>query len=501
MLNTVIQTNKPATNNKPFASTAKLLEEVILYCKTFSQHIGHQVTENTIQVSALTGSAACEIGGDTAHRIFGLNNRNDSAPLNKIDLFRDTRINIVDEISFADYDRDLTKLSHNLQAYTECREHQFGKCAIVFLGDFCQLPPVGDNCIYHHPHGIYWEQALTNMVELKGTHRYHNCNHMQRIMPELRNTGTLTETDWKLLNSRVVNGRDVKLPNLQKARFASHSNKQRCKINAGIFYDYLKKHHSNSHSENVPSTAIVIKADAVWARSKRKLSYQHRKALFEQCCEADITNGQSKRADPFLCLFSGCHVMYTKNDNVKKGIANGVTATFEKAILKPGKCPTPSQVAGFWVNTIDVNDVDCLLLKWHDCRFEGTFKIRPHENAYQVKFPIVEFGEQMTIQTKIQLTHFDIVINHCTTGHKLQGKSLDQLVISEWNRTQNWAYVVLSRVRTLKGLFLLKPIPTNINFAPDPQYLGMMERLRSTILASSDDVSDLMIQIDTNQFN
>ena len=147
---------------------------------------------------------ATEIGGDTAHRIFGLNNRNDSAPLNKIDLFRDTRINIVDEISFADYDRDLTKLSHNLQAYTECREHQFGKCAIVFLGDFCQLPPVGDNCIYHHPHGIYWEQALTNMVELKGTHRYHNCTHIQRIMPELRSKTYFNRPETSLQIPQIV---------------------------------------------------------------------------------------------------------------------------------------------------------------------------------------------------------------------------------------------------------------------------------------------------------
>jgi len=107
----------------------------------------------------------------------------------------------------------------------------------------------------------------------------------------------------------------------------------------------------------------------------------------------------------------------------------------------------------------------------------------------------------MTIQTKIQLTHFDIVINHCTTGHKLQGKSLDELVVSEWNRTQNWAYVVLTRVRTLAGLFLLKPLPTDINFAPDPQYLGMMERLRSTILASSNDVAEFMTQININEFS
>ena len=108
-----------------------------------------------------------------------------------------------------------------------------------------------------------------------------------------------------------------------------------------------------------------------------------------------------------------------------------------------------------------------------------------------IKFPIIEGGENMTMETKIQLTHFPIVLNHCTTGHKLQGKSLDQLVITEWNKTQNWGYVVLSRVRTLEGLFLIKPLPLDMDFSPDSNYLEMMERLRKNILASTDDVTDL----------
>ena len=50
-------------------------------------------------------------------------------------------------------------------------------------------------------------------------------------------------------------------------------------------------------------------------------------------------------------------------------------------------------------------------------------------------------------------------MNDATTGHKLQGMSKDWLVVVLWSFTQNWIYVVLSRVRTLKGLFLLKPLP------------------------------------------
>ena len=47
------------------AGKSKLLDEVIAYCKQFSNNIGHNFTKYTIRITALTGSAACEIGGNT----------------------------------------------------------------------------------------------------------------------------------------------------------------------------------------------------------------------------------------------------------------------------------------------------------------------------------------------------------------------------------------------------------------------------------------------------
>ena len=71
---------------------------------------------------------------------------------------------------------------------------------------------------------------------------------------------------------------------------------------------------------------------------------------------------------------------------------------------------------------------------------------------------------------------------------------MDELVIVEWSKKDSakWAYVAISRVRTLDGLYLLEPIPEDIDFTPDPEYLAMMDRLRSTILAIPDQVQELM---------
>ena len=56
---------------------------------------------------------------------------------------------------------------------------------------------------------------------------------------------------------------------------------------------------------------------------------------------------------------------------------------------------------------------------------------------------------------------------------------------------KNWAYVVISRVRTLLGLFLLTKIPDDCDFTPAKEYLDMMDNFRNTILAGPEDVADL----------
>jgi hypothetical protein len=55
----------------------------------------------------------------------------------------------------------------------------------------------------------------------------------------------------------------------------------------------------------------------------------------------------------------------------------------------------------------------------------------------------------------------------------------------------NWAYVVLSCVKTLSGLFLMSPIPEDIDFGPAEDYLDMMQSLRQRILVTPDQVTKL----------
>ena len=464
--------------------SAKMLDEVTAYAKVFSQNIRHVFTSETIKITAITGAAAMEIGGTTTASEFGYMNSKCHVSPDKIRSNVDTRLNIIDEISFAGYETVLVKVSDFLQKASECTDFAYGKTAMCFLGDFCQLEAMGKDQIYNRSEDVFWEQSLNCVVELKGTHRYRDCELYGRIMTEIRNKG-LSDENRKILNARVINGNTVKMPTSKSTQYATFHNKNRCAINMDIFRAYLKEHHSESQGDNIPDTAVVIKCNSNWGKSKAKLSYGQRKVLFEQCSEADCSNSRSKHIDPLLCLFSGSNQMINENEDVKRGIANGTTAEFKKAILKENANLIPIRMFGYWVYSVGVDDVKQLELEWKGSdRFRGRFRVSPIKGTYRVQFPISEFGREMKVKAGIQITQFPVVGNSATTGHKLQGKSVNEIVVAEWSKLKNWAYVILSRVRTLKGLFLAERIPVGITFAPLQAVTDMMKRLRKKLAQS-----------------
>ncbi len=69
-----------------------------------------------------------------------------------------------------------------------------------------------------------------------------------------------------------------------------------------------------------------------------------------------------------------------------------------------------------------------------------------------------------------KISQFAVNLSLATTGHKLQGMTKDILILSEISLVPNWLYVVLSRVTTLQGLFLMMPLTMDM-FFPIPDSL------------------------------
>ena len=78
---------------------------------------------------------------------------------------------------------------------------------------------------------------------------------------------------------------------------------------------------------------------------------------------------------------------------------------------------------------------------------------------------------------KRKITQIPVNSSDAITGHKLQGLTKDQLIVYSWNRCTSWIYVVLSRVRTLEGLFLLKGLRLKDIKPPSMDYLAFMKRM------------------------
>jgi hypothetical protein len=91
------------------------------------------------------------------------------------------------------------------------------------------------------------------------------------------------------------------------------------------------------------------------------------------------------------------------------------------------------------------------------------FKLEPEQFTPDVSVKHYHASsKKVTFQCKMK--QIPANSNYATTGHKLQGMSKDAIIVLSWPTSglagmfKNWEYVVLSCVRTLSGLFLVKPI-------------------------------------------
>ena len=181
--------------------------------------------------------------------------------------------------------------------------------------------------------------------------------------------------------------------------------------------------------------------------------------------------------------------MVTENKDVSGGIANGTTATLESVVLKQNRKPHKVRYNGYWVLAVHAEDIDRLELRWSsDSLYQGKFSIRAQTFDCTSKVKITtEADTKKTVELALKITTFPITSNGATTGHKLQGKTVNYLFVGEYapQNIKNWLYVVLSRVRKLENLFLVDPVPEDTE-PLDPMMTRMMEKLRDSILLTKD---------------
>ena len=164
-------------------------------------------------VTATTGIAAFSINGQTLHSAAQLPIREyrdlQGDSLQRLQLrLEGKRFLIVDEMSMIGH-KMLSSLDNRLRAGTGKQDIPFGGMSVILMGDFGQLPPVGDKPMYvtgngsvvsDHGHSLYLmfdsviilEQVMRQAGEDTETIAFRG------LLMRMRN-GKVTEEDWQLL--------------------------------------------------------------------------------------------------------------------------------------------------------------------------------------------------------------------------------------------------------------------------------------------------------------
>ena len=136
-----------------------------------------------------------------------------------------------------------------------------------------------------------------------------------------------------------------------------------------------------------------------------------------------------------------------------------------KVELKTNERATIIDFKGTKVPAVTATQIKRVILK-HENEKARTefFELEPKKIKFKMKVPIPEVmqsggkGGKKHEWLRLSVVQLPIIANNATTGHKLQGATLKEIFVQVINNTKNWLYVVVSRVKTLEGLFLRQKI-------------------------------------------
>lgn len=381
------------------------------------QHIKNHCETRNIPygITALTGTAACIIGGQTLHGWGGLGLAKDSAdaiikiicmrPVNH-KRWRETSVLIIDEISMmsAELFNKICLIAQKIR----CKPAFFGGMQVVFCGDFAQLEPIGSDKYCFE--STLWKEHLTDNTFYLSSIIRQTDPVFQKVLMNLR-LGKIDEETKRVLNTRLITDEseaDIVVNGLESGT--------ETKIKATVLFpkkkdvDRINKDELNKLINSGAVCKNFQSEDTVLHKKSRKavdINKTHKDAL-----------DKSLLAQEVLQLAIGAQVMLIKNKSLEDGLVNGsrgVIVAFD--------------ATGYPVVVFDDGQ---------------QLSIAPESFE-------IESGANNIIRKQIPL-----ILAWAITVHKCQGATLTN-VITDLSEVFGYAqvYVTLSRVRSLEGLFIV----------------------------------------------
>lgn len=472
------------------------------FCFEFCRSASIPWNTNSFLFTATTGSAAALFGGQTIHDAAFLEGLEKNISDEKRNQWQNVHMLIIDEISFFTPSK-LQILDERLKNFLGRYNVPFGGLSIVFSGDFHQLKPVAKgfgSMLYEGLKSGLFESSINVAIILEESHRFDADPEYGELLKRLWK-GEMTKDDVDLINQRVVGTNGLTLPDVtddSDITYACPHNNERNAISASIFKQMICKSGlfpDVNSTELPPNHTIIIEADIQSMKSaggtneKTKVSPALSDRIKSTCGDADCTDSSNKKIDPCLRVYLGAHVMCIDNSKLKTDqVGNGTLCRVVGLKLIDG-APQPQwkNWDGHKVLTINARHVEYIELerfpeskeikslkaeieeyeapparlvkKLTSLQKSRRFQVAPNPHTVTVKVSLDDRVPEKMLLSGVKLFQLPINMNDATTGHKLQGMSKDQLIVAKWSeKFPNWIYVILSRVRTRYGLYLLEPL-------------------------------------------
>ena len=409
----------------------KLIEYFVHYSKYY---------EENFQVCAMTGCAALllQCNARTLHSWSGIkiakgtkNKVVDSVLFNKnaVKNWKKVNILILDEVSMLS--KKIFEIIEETARHVKKNDRPFGGMQVIFSGDFCQLPPVGNygekdtsQFCFESP---VWNFVFPkqNNILLKKIFRQ-NDKEYARILQHIRQ-GILKKQDCQLLKQRLHIKFDpenhygctpTKLFPLRAK--ADHINK--------LMFEKIEETHYTFE--------IIQKLDNLTLDNNKPIPRE----TFEKCkklSEKDVAQEINILVANIPCqqvlhLKVGTVVMCTINLDMENGICNGSQGVVSQIVKE--------------------NDQYFPFVRFYNGIEK---KMAPH--FWQSEdFPTISVGQ------------YPLILAWAITIHKIQGATLDLAEIDVGNSIFEYGqtYVALSRVKSIQGLYLSAFEPEKIQTNP-----------------------------------
>lgn len=296
--------------------------------------------------------------------------------------------------------------------------------------------------------------------------------------------------------------------------------------------DIINPHNShvklpNSETEHPPDHTIIIEANITANEKEKSIKIDNfwRHRILSTCGDANVKRGRGKCVDPALCLYYGARfICITDNKALSETVprGNGTMCRFRSVKVKENAISLRTRIFhGRRVTTVNANDVEYIECEVIDNTSHIKKMTRDLQIAMQNPNPNKEHIRQLQqkinserdkkvfhmtaknsetlvtcrmnkntpkLKFKTNMSQFPINLADAVTGHKLQGRTLEKIVITAWGLDcwRNWEYTVLSRVKSRKGLFLLQELDLDKSYGATQQFKDFISRLKTTETATLD---------------